>query len=191
MQEWIAALSAVLTVVALVGTWIGWRQKELRREEVHAWASEAITALQTLLLICLQELRKAPPAGEKNSRLEDVVFSTSILVERGRLFFRNSQPNAHGNWKEPAYRGFRPCILDHLVTAHQISLAWPRANASDRAKMRQIAEDCLKKFVSLAQKEVGRDRTASADTSRGGEGAQLKRLMAEFDLSRLPPPGKV
>lgn len=179
---WIAVVSPILGAVTLARAWFAWRKSELRRDDVLAWSSEAIAVLQTLFLICLDGDR----TSESNSkRLEEVRFAAPILVERGRLFFRNAKPEAHGKWKEPAYRGFRPCVLDHLVVAYQIACAWPTANQSDRVKIRIVAEDCLKKFVSLVQKEVGRDRTASADTRQGGDGAHLWRLVQEIDPSRL------
>ena len=185
--EWTAAFSLILGALALLGTYRSWRKRELRRDDVLAWGSEAITALQTLLLICLDEEHGK---GASNPRLEWVRFSSSILVERGRLFFRNADPEAKGEWKERAYRGFRPGILDHLVTAHQIANAWPKAEGLERTKLRLIAEDCVRSFVSLLQEEVGRDRTASVDTGRGGAGADLDQLLAGLDPHRVESGGQ-
>ena len=73
--------------------------------------------------------------------------------------------------KQPAYRGFRPAILDPIVVVHQIAVAWRAADPDMQLRYRCVAEDCLKTFVSLAQKEVGRSRAASAYASRSGNGA--------------------
>ena len=183
VEQLVAVVSVLLTLAALIGAWWNWRRNELRREDVLGWGSEAIAVLQTLLLICIDDEHAA--CGP-NPRLTDLRFQSSILVERGRLFFRNANPDGEGSWKEPAYRGNRPYILDYLVVAHQIATQWPEAVGADRSRMRLVADDILKKFVSLLQKEVGRDRTASADTRRGGDGANLRQLMAEIDPSRLP-----
>jgi hypothetical protein len=187
VNEFAAALSVILAALALLGTYRSWRRRELRRDDVLAWGSEAIAALQTLLLICLDEEQGR---GSSNPRLEWVRFTSSILVERGRLFFRNADPDAKGAWKERAYRGYRPAILDHLVTAHQIASAWAAAEGLERTKLRLVAEDCVRNFVTLLQEEVGRDRTASADTGRGGAGADLVELTALLDPRRIESRGE-
>ncbi len=108
------------------------------------------------------------------------MFETSILVERGRLFFRNAR-SGHGRHKPHAYRGKRPEILDQLVIAHQIACTWPDADSDRRRMMGVVASDVLRRFVSLVQMEVGRTRTASADTRRRGDGADLDMRLREVD----------
>lgn len=166
-----------MTATGLPLVWLTSRQDELRREDVLVWVNQTIEALQSQFLICLAELEGTEVGGK--DRMTEIYFSTSILIEQGRMFFRNAKPGEYGQRKPPAYRGFRPCILDHLVVAHQIAIRWPNADGGERLLMRQISEDCVKAFVSLAQKEVGRDRTASADTSAGGNGANLDYLMGQ------------
>ncbi|MBS9478989.1 hypothetical protein [Ancylobacter radicis] len=120
--------------------------------------------------------------------MSDLIFATSIEIEKGRLFFKNHTIDDFGKEKKEAYRGYRPLILDQLVVAHQIACEFPEANDDERLRMELVAEDCLKTFVSMAQKEVGRDRTASADTRQGGDGAQLWHRMQDVNerqLSRL------
>jgi hypothetical protein len=184
----LATLAAIVSAfVATAGLLIGWksfREAALRRGEVLSWASEVICALQSLLLICT--LKKSQLEAESiKRRLEEIIFNTSILVERGRLFFRNQVMKGFGDEKEPAFRGYRPKILDQIVIAHQIAREWTEADEDTQLRMRLVAEDCLKKFVSLVQKEVGRDRTASADASEGGLGIRLPKLLAEIDERRL------
>lgn len=179
-----AIVSAVLTAVALFAGWLSSRKSELRREDVLDWANESIAALQTLLLLCIHGDPPIPAADAERRRVE-LLIQTSVLTERGRLFFRNAGPFSHGREKHRAYRGKRPEILDQLVAAHQIACRWPRANDDERVRMRLVAEDCLKQFVSLVQLEVGRSRTASADTRRGGSGALLGVRMGELDQDRV------
>jgi hypothetical protein len=148
------------------------------------WATEVIRELQSLLVICMLKDPQLEPITAK-ARLTDVIFNTSILVERGRLFFRNQLVDDHGQKKEPAYRGYRHKILDPIVVAHQIACGWIEANEDTRLRMRLIAEDCVQKFVSLAQKEVGRDRTTVADTGKGGKGFHLRHLLDAVNNERL------
>jgi hypothetical protein len=179
-----AIASAALTAIGLITGWYHWRRTELRREDVLAWANEAITALQSLILV---SKLKNPPLDSDTAAKEilRVIFQTSILIESGRLFFKNQVTDNYGSEKPPAYRGYRPKILDPIVLAHQVACAWPQADEQKRLRLRLVAEDCLRDFVSLAQKEVGRGRTASADTSQGGSGVHLPSKLNEVSAARL------
>ncbi len=172
-------VSAAFAAIALLASWQSVRRAELRRDDVLGWANEAIAALQTVRLLTGGSV----PADEAGIRakLAALMFDTSILVERGRLFFRNTAQRRHGQDKPHAYRGKRPEILDQLVLAHQIACAWPSAEATERQRMGVVAEDVLRRFVSLVQMEVGRVRTVSADTRRRGDGADLKARLLELE----------
>lgn len=179
-----AIASAVLTALALFAGWRSNRKSELRREDVLDWANEAITVLQSVRIIT-SSARTQLTEEQAVARLGQLVFETSILVERGRLFFRNTRDGAHGKDKPHAYRGRRPVILDQLVLAHQIACSWPGADKARRGAMALVAEDVLRRFVSLVQMEVGRVRTASADTRRRGDGQDLNGRIADLDPARL------
>lgn len=179
-----AIVSAILTAIALFAGWRASRKSELRREDVANWADESITALQTLLLICIHGEPQIP-AAEADRRRVELLIQTSVLTERGRMFFRNAPPYSVGHDKPRAYRGKRPEILDQLVIAHQIACRWPQAGDEERVRMRIIAEDCLKQFVSLIQREVGRSRTASADTRRRGTGVHLMERISEIPQDQV------
>ena len=183
---WPLPLLSVL--VAAAGLYFSWRNKhdyELRQGDVLAWANEVIAELQTLALVC-QLTEQHIGHDTAKQKITDVIFNTSILVERGRLFFRNTSDGAHGKEKPHAYRGRRPVILDQLVLAHQIACAWPGADADTRRAMAVVAEDVLQRFVSLVQMEVGRMRTASADTRRRGDGTDLEWRLRHVDPLRMP-----
>jgi hypothetical protein len=174
-------------LIALAGLSIAWRQSResaLRRGDVLTWANEVIRELQSLLLICMLDEDELDAATRK-AKLTEIIFDTSVLVERGRLFFRNEVTDGHGQDKEPAYRGHRPTILDQIVVAHQIARNWEKANDAERANMMLLAEDCAKKFVSLVQQEVGRSRTASSVTKKAGDGRQLDDLLKDFNSARM------
>ena len=182
-------LGTIATAFSLIGAIAGWivaafksRETSLRRDDVHKWANSAIAELQTLVLICR-------PDNRHNDRLQDKVcdvqLNSSILVEQGRLYFRNSPAGGYGRDKPEAYRGHRPVILDHLILAHQIATRWPSCTAANEAaRLAILAERCLKAFVSLAQKEVGRSRAASSDAARSGENVDLhQQLLTISDVA--------
>jgi hypothetical protein len=179
-----AIVSAFVAIAGLCVSWLKLRESALRRQDVLAWANEVIRELQSLLVICILKETQLELATAK-ARLTDVIFNTSVLVERGRLFFKNQLVDEHGQKKEPAYRGYRPKILDPIVVAHQIACGWVEANEGTRLRMQLVAEDCLKKFVSLAQMEVGRDRTVAADPAKGGDGLHLRHLLDTVNNDRL------
>jgi hypothetical protein len=179
-----AIISAAVGATSLFIAWRNWRESAFRREEVLAWSNEVVRALETLLLICILKDTQLS-TSIKREKLAATIIDTSTLVERGRLFFKNEIIDDWGSDKEPAYRGYRPKILDPIVVAYQIACGWNSADEDARLRMRMVAEDCLKKFVSLAQKEVGRSRTVSADTRMGGDGVRLQHLMNAVDDERL------
>lgn len=162
-------------------SWIRWRRSELRREEVLSWADDCIQCLQTLFLTSLLKDPILDPKKVEEIRLK-TIFDTSTLIERGRLFFKNEVVDDYGSEKLSAYRGYRPRILDHLVIAHQIARCWPDSSEDEIKRRSTVAESCLKNFVSLAQKEVGRERAASVEAMKGGDGVHLSTLMASVQL---------
>jgi hypothetical protein len=180
--------SIVSACVAAGGLFFAWRQSReatLRRADVLRWAEDAIDQLQMLLVICVLDEGELDPAFER-AKLAAIMLTTSTLAERGRLFFKNEiRGDGHGQDKEPAYQGYRPKILDQLVVAHQIARHWPQANADARKIMLILAQDAARTFVSLAQQEVGRSKTASAVTKRAGDGRDLDELVKEFNRARL------
>jgi hypothetical protein len=182
-----AAVPIMSALIAFGGLFIAWRQSResaLRRADVLAWANEVIRTLQSLLLICVLDEDEVDAATRK-TMLTQIIFDTSVLVERGRLFFRNEVRDDHGQNKELAYRGYRPTILDQIVVAHQIAREWQKASEAERLNMMLLAESCAKKFISLAQQEVGRSRTVSAVTKKAGDGRQLDDLLKDFNAAQL------
>ena len=178
-ELFIAMSSLLLTLAGLFFTWYHWRRSELRRDEVLSWANECIECLQALFIISFM---KEPILNQNkiNEVRLKAIFDTSTLIERGRLFFKNEVSDNFGSEKPAAYRGYRPRILDHLVIAHQIARYWPNNGDEEIKNRSELAENCIKNFVSLVQKEVGRDRSASAEVLKGGKGVRLTDLMADL-----------
>ena len=174
-----AVISAIVGVVGLLVAWGSWRRSELRREDVFGWSNEVIRSLQSLVLITSEKINHSN-LDLPQEKIFNVAFDTSILIERGRLLFKNAIMDDFGKGKPLAYQGYRPEILDHIVVAHQVSVEWLNADDEERAYMSKIAKNCLMNFVSLAQKEVGRSRTVSSDARAAGDGANLRYLMSEL-----------
>jgi hypothetical protein len=183
MWEFLAAV--VSAFVALGGLLIGWRrarESALRKEDVLAWSNSVIRNLQSLNLIC-QHRGEFLPHDVASQKLAEIFFETSVLAEQGRLFFKNEIVGTYGSEKQEAYRGRRPEILDQVLIGHQIARALAGADADGRWRMSCVAEDAARHFVTLAQKEVGRSRTASAATRKAGTGTSLDALMATWRRS--------
>jgi hypothetical protein len=180
----IGLVSVAVPIVGVLLVWLQWRERQMRMDDVLHWASDTIRTLQTVYLACYLGERLFGP-DEMRAILQKAAVDTSVSVEQGRLFFRNTPDPEHGKERHPAYRGYRPELLDPVVVAHQIACQWSGADEKARLRMTLVAEDCVKRFVSFAQLEVGRSRTVSADAGRKGEGETLPALMGRLSVGRI------
>jgi hypothetical protein len=181
LTEAIAAIaSAIIAWIVAGGALVQWylnrRSNQLRLSEVASWAERSIAALQSVYLICALDEGRLEP-GRLKAKADDLIFETSILVEQGRLFFRNVLAATYGKEKPEAYRGLRPRILDQLVIANQVVCAWQAASADERRKLALVAYDAAREFVSLIRQEVGRDAAVASGASQGGTGVWLPQLL--------------
>lgn len=177
-------VSASIAAVAALLVWLQWRERRLRQDDVLDWANDVIRAQQTLYLVLFlgdSAFERATARG----MLAQIAVDTSVLVEQGRLFFRNTPDPVHGADRHPAYRGYRPMLLDPIVVSHQIACHWEGADEEERERMILVAEDCVRSFVSMAQREVGRSKTAHAASQIKGEGEKLEALLAKVPAERL------
>ena len=177
-------ISSAIAGVAALLVWLQWRERLLRQDEVLQWASAVIRAQQTLYLVLFLGDSVFDKAAAR-TMLAGIAVDTSVLVEQGRLFFRNTPDPVHGADRQPAYRGYRPMLLDPIVVSHQIACQWEGADDEERDRMTLVAEDCVRSFVSMAQREVGRSRTAHAASQIRGEGEKLETLLARVPAERL------
>lgn len=177
MEAYAAVASAVLSALAIFVAWSQFKKGEYRIDHVTAWSNDVISNLQELYLI-ISTPTEIISEKQKGERLVELCFNSSILIEKGRIFFKNQIVDTYGAGKPAAYRGYRPKILDPLVVAHEISKDWFKSDVRRRDRLARLAYDNVRQFVSLAQKEVGRSKTTSADTAQGGQGVNLERLLA-------------
>ena len=173
----------VLTAVISVGVWLYEnRKKQLRIDDVLVWSNQCIETLQEIRLYC--ELEALRATDTDFSKIRQLAVGASILVEKGRLFFRNKETDGYGSHKEPAYRGYRPLILEKLVLAHRIAIRWQTSSEEERIIMRELSEQCISQFVSLIRAEVGRVKTASEYANMDGFGSNLEEMLRN---NRKPP----
>jgi hypothetical protein len=184
MELTLKILGLFLATSGFVITLAKWRSDQLRRDQVLRWVDECIVCLQSIYVISFLSDKSFNEAEREKIRVK-AIFDTSILIERGRMFFKNEISDDFGSDKQSAYRGYRPRILDFLIVANQLVRFWPNASDDDAKRRTAVAEDCLKQFVSLAQKEVGRDRAASAEALKGGNAINLQALLDAADIKKL------
>jgi len=184
LQPFAPWISIAVASVAAFLVWGQWRERQLRKDDVLRWSNDVIRALQSLYLYTSMH-SLVFDADSVRPAIMQLAVDTSVLVEQGRLFFRNAQDPEHGKQKMPAYRGHRPELLDPIVVAHQVACRWDKADADSRQRMAVVVGDCAQRFVSLAQMEVGRSRTANWETAKGGRGDTLDELVAQVDPARL------
>jgi len=189
---WGSLIPAIGVIITAGGVYLAWRsarERQLRLDDVLEGSNEVIRSMQALYLMLLVGDRSFE-AGEIAAALKKIIVDTSVLVEQGRMYFKNEPDPVHGKEKPEAYRGYRAEILDPIVVAHQIACQWETADESKRRRMTLVAEDCVRRFVSMAQKEVGRGETQSREMAKGGKGDTLELLMKDLSPDRLERIGK-
>jgi hypothetical protein len=177
-------VSALVAIAGVIFTWRKFREESLRRGEVLAWADDCIRIFENLIVAAIL-VDRSDFEEECRKRVLEAAFDAPALVERGRIFFKNQPHGSYGSQKPPAYRGLRPKILDPLVAAHQIAVRFVSSDGEERIRLQLLAEDYLRTFVSLVQKEIGRERTAAAETKQAGRGFDLKAAMDAISSKRV------
>jgi len=164
-------VAAILAVVALIVSLrtaraqmrlseiIASDQRELMFEQVRIerdsdvlkWTHDCVGVLSE----CEMFLETAPLGDrtpETARRLASLRQRLSALIDCGRLFFPNSQPDKKGNEKPAAYQGFRQRILSRLVSVYGIISKFDRLRSDERREERlKRLYDLRREFVSEAQ----------------------------------------
>jgi hypothetical protein len=188
MEPAAAVISAVVAAAVAIGALSGWYQKRreerLRHSDVLAWALKVIASLQSITLACRSEKIHLSRQQVTEIMRREMV-QTSILVEQGRLFFKNVPRGDYGKDKPEAYQGLRPLLLDQLVLGHKIACEWLSVDAPDCQRLGLLAERAERTFVSMIRKEVGRERTATDGAALEGYGVRLKLQMQQITAQEL------
>lgn len=171
----IGAGSLIVATVSSIFVYYSWKKQEIRHESVLNWSDEVISCLQGMVIY----LKYFYETDSESDFIDEKIYETSILVERGRLFFKNQIVGDYGRSKPVAYRGYRPEILDKILISHNIALNWSNFSKEQRGFILPYLEDCVREFVSLAQQEVGRNKTACVETGRGGKNVSIEQILKD------------
>jgi len=122
--------------------------------------------------------------AEDYERLEHLSADLSVLIETGRIFFKNrpgkNEPANWGNKKPLAYQGIRPKVLDYLVACYDASQEWRRADPARRRDLLDAVLESERQFVSLMQCEVGRAKSLSIETRTPGKRSPLTWILQDL-----------
>lgn len=148
----------VAVISALIARGETRRQRKLQTERLRQsidaasleWGNAAIDTLARAAMFArtrgLQVNDGAFLANKAN-----LLVALSTLVDRGRMFFPNLNPDNKGAEKEGAYRGHRPPILDALMwTFHELE-ALTREGGPSSDDAAAFIDECRRLLVSELQ----------------------------------------
>lgn len=142
------------------------REDQRHALEIQSWADQHFQAMQRWAEeVCLtiseaRHLVRSSP--EYSARKVSIMARLSASIDTGRWYFPNTQADAIGLHKEPAYRGYRQPVLAYVVAAY-------RALEDDRPdeEAREELLRCQRLFVSDVQLALDpRRRGAELDSYR-------------------------
>ncbi|MCR9269932.1 MAG: hypothetical protein ACX94B_10110 [Henriciella sp.] len=155
----VALLSAAVAVFgALVSRNETRKQRALQLENLRhsvdaqslGWGNACIDVLNRAAMFARTRQHQANDASFFQQRV-NLMLAMSSLVERGRLFFPNIDPESKGGEKEGAYRGSRPPILDALMFAYYEIEALTRQGGPTADNSAEFIDDCRRLLVSELQ----------------------------------------
>lgn len=158
-EIFIGILSAIVALIsALVARGETAKQRKLQTERLRQsidaasldWGGAAIDTMAR----CATFVRTRHMHGNEAAFLAaktNMMIALSTLVDRGRMFFPNIDPEGRGIEKEGAYRGSRPPILDVLMfTYHEIE-AVTREGGPPSEECAGFIDECRRLLVSELQ----------------------------------------
>jgi hypothetical protein len=89
--------------------------------------------------------------GAFQANKANLLVALSALVDRGRMFFPNLDPEQKGAEKEGAYRGHRPPILDALMWTYHELEALTREGGTSSEDCASYIDECRRLLVSELQ----------------------------------------
>lgn len=162
VNEWVAVGSAALALISLLLNWfvvrrqIAMQFEELKAQmdsEVIAWAQESIDLIsQAVALAQGRGVNYSPTEFRRVAH--ETAQKLSAAADRGRLFFPNQAPHAHGQHKEAAFQGHRQPILDAVVfSCGQLERIAPDGGGADEEAVAFLIK-CRRLLVSEAQNAI-------------------------------------
>ena len=114
------------------------------------WGNHCIDVLNRAAMFARTRQHQTNDSSFLQQRV-NLLLAISSLVERGRLFFPNIDPQSKGVEKEGAYRGSRPPILDALMYAYYEIEALTRQGGPTAENSADFIDDCRRLLVSELQ----------------------------------------
>ncbi len=155
----VGGASAVVAVIsALIARGETKRQRKLQTERLRQsidaasldWGNAAIDTLARAAMFARTRHMQANEGGFLANKA-NLLVAISILVDRGRMFFPNLNPDKKGAEKEGAYRGHRPPILDTLMWAYHELEALTREGGPASEDSAAYFDECRRLLVSELQ----------------------------------------
>ncbi len=122
-----------------------------RDSDILGWTHDCVNVLAECEAVF--ESATAPSLGaESRDRLRALRHRLSALIDYGRMFFPNQDPDKKGVDNPGAYQGFRQRILSRLVAAYTVVAKFERLK-SDEHRLERLARlnELRRLFVSEAQ----------------------------------------
>ncbi|MFN7179378.1 hypothetical protein [Hyphomonas sp.] len=196
----IAVVSAFVAIIsALIARGETRRQRKLQTERLRQsidaasldWGNAAIDILARAAMFARTRNMQAND-GAFLANKANLMVAISTLVDRGRMFFPNLDPEKKGAEKEGAYRGHRPPILDALMWAYHELDAMTREGGPSSEDSGLYIDECRRLLVSELQAHldprrmdeiVGRYDDQESEARRGAI-AQTEALKSKLESRR-------
>lgn len=155
----VTVASAVFAIIGAIASHLETRRQEKIRVEtlrMHVdgasldWGAAAIDALGRMAMFARTRRQQTNDQSFQTNKV-NLMMQLSSLIERGRMFFPNIDPEKKGAQKEGAYRGSRPPILDALVFAYYELDAMSREEGPTGENSAAFIEECRRLLVSELQ----------------------------------------
>lgn len=200
LQVFVGVGSAFIAVIsALIARGETKRQRKLQtaslRQNIDAasldWGNAAIDTLARCAMFARTRHMQANDGGFLANKA-NLLVALSTLVDRGRLFFPNINPDKKGAEKEGAYRGHRPPILDALMWTYQELEALTREGGPSSDDSAAYIDECRRLLVSELQAYLDPRRKDEIveryhdqdDDDRNGAIAKSEALRAKLETRR-------
>lgn len=122
-----------------------------RDSDVLRWTQDCVHVLAHCEAF-FESVTPATQTAESRDQLRVLRHRLSALIDYGRMFFPNHEPDKKGADNPAAYQGFRQRILSRLVSAHNVVSKFDRMKSDEQRLERLSRLNALRRmFVSEAQ----------------------------------------
>lgn len=188
----IGILSAIVALIsALVARGETAKQRKLQTERLRQsidaasldWGGAAIDTLARCATFARTRHMHANDAAFTAAKTNMLIL-LSTLVDRGRMFFPNIDPEGKGVEKESAYRGSRPPILDALMFTYREVETLTREGGPPSEACGDFIDECRRLLVSELQAHLD-PRRLDEIVERYDDRSKENRAKAREQVSAL------